>query len=288
MAGFWAAATSITFYFAALYGIRGILQKWWRLALILIFVSLGTLSGFRSMLIMLAFILAILFALEGLFRSSIFPVVLLCGALAFAALFAFSLQLPASVQRTLSFLPIKVNPGVKADADASVEWRLYMWRALIPQLPNYFWLGKGYAMNPTDLYLAQQAALRGRSDSRESVMLTGDYHNGPLSVYIPFGSMGSLALLCFLVTSLRALYFNAKYGVAELRNINRLLFAFFLGKSIFFFVVFGAIASDLFQFSGIIGLGVALNRGVAKAPAVASSRTGPLKRPFDQQALPAA
>jgi hypothetical protein len=288
MAGFWAAATSITFYFAALYGIRGILRKWWRLALILVFVGLGTLSGFRSMLLMLALILTLLFAVEGLFRSSIFPILLLCGALGFAALFAFSTQLPASIQRSLSFLPIKINPAVKADADASVEWRLYMWRALIPQLPDYFWLGKGYAINPTDMYLADQAALRGRADSRQTVMLVGDYHNGPLSVYIPFGFFGSLAFLFFLITSIRALYLNTQHGVAELRSINRFLFAFFLGKAIFFFAVFGSIHSDLYQFTGIIGLSIALNRGVAKAPAVSATRPVPMKRPFPQEALPAA
>jgi len=288
MAGFWAAATSITFYFAALYGIRGILQKWWRVLLIVIFVGLGTLSGFRSNLLMLALILAILFAVEGLFRSLIFPIVLVCGALVFAGLFTFSLQLPYSVQRTFSFLPIKINPGVRADADASVEWRLYMWRALVPHLPDYFWLGKGYAINPTDMYLAQQAGLRGRGDTRDAVIVTGDYHSGPLSVYIPFGFFGSLAFLCFLGTSLRALYLNSHHGVAELRNINRFLFAFFFGKAIFFFAVFGSIASDLYQFTGIIGLSVALNRGVARAPAGASTRPVPLKRPFGQQALPAA
>lgn len=288
MAGFWPAATAITFYFASLYGIRGILQKWWRLLLVVFVIGLGTLSGFRSLLLMIGLILAVLFAVEGLFRSSIFPILLLCGALGFAALFAFSLQLPASVQRTFSFLPIKINPGVRSDADASVEWRLYMWRALIPQLPNYFWLGKGYAINPTDMYLSQQAMLRGRTDSRETVMLMGDYHSGPLSVYIPFGFFGSLAFLCFLATSIRALYLNAKYGVAELRTINRFLFAFFCGRTIFFFLVFGSIASDCYQFTGIIGLSVALNRGVAKAPARASSRPVPLKRPFGEQALPAA
>jgi hypothetical protein len=203
-------------------------------------------------------------------------------------LVAFSLQLTRSVQRSLSFLPIKINPAVKADAEGSVEWRLYMWRALIPQLPNYFWLGKGYAINPTDMYLANQAALRGRADSRESVMLTGDYHSGPLSVYIPFGFFGSLAFLFFLAVSTRALYLNSKYGVAELRNINRFLFAFFLGKAICFFLVFGAIATDLYQFTGVVGLGVALNRGMAKAPALSATRPVPLKRPFGQQALPAA
>jgi hypothetical protein len=288
MAGFWAAATSLTFYFASVYGIRGILQKWWRLALIVVVIGLGTLSGFRSMLLMLAVVLVILFAVEGLFRSSIFPILLLCGALGFAALFAFSTQLPNSMQRTLSFLPIKVNPAVKVDAESSIEWRLYMWRVLVPQLPNYFWLGKGYAINPTDLYLAEQASLRKRTDSRETVMLVGDYHNGPLSVYIPFGFFGSLAFVCFLATSIRALYLNVKYGAAELRTINRFLFAYFLGRTIFFFAIFGAISSDLFQFTGVIGLGIALNRGVAKAPAAVSTRPVPLKSPFGQQALPAA
>ena len=132
---------------------------------------------------------------------------------------------------------------------------------------KYLWLGKGYSINPTDLYLTEQAVRRNRSPGYAGAILSGDYHSGPLSVCVPFGVFGSLVFLAFLVVSIRALYLNFRYGSEELRTINRFLFACFCGRTIFFFVAFGALAYDFFIFTGIVGLSVALNRGICRKPA---------------------
>ena len=43
------------------------------------------------------------------------------------------------------------------------------------------------------------------------------------------------------------------------RRINALLFAYFMGRAVFFFTIYGAVAHDLCVFTGILGLSVALN-----------------------------
>jgi hypothetical protein len=224
------------------------------------------LGGYRSLLLLVGAVFIILFVIEGLLRSPIFPALLLTMALAFAALVPVSSKLPLSVQRTLCFLPIKVDSMVRNDAEGSLQWRFHIWQALLPDLPKYIWLGKGYALNPTDMYLMEQAALRGRAASFEAALTNGDYHSGPLSTYVPLGSFGLLAFLIFLGASLRALYLNYRYGNEALKTINRGLFAYFLGNMIYFFFAFGALSSDLFKFTFSVGLSIALNNGICRKP----------------------
>lgn len=265
-AAVWPAAGAITNYLMAIYGVRGTLGKWWRLLLLLAALVIGTLAGFRSFLLLFAIVFIILFYMEGLLRSPLFPALVLISALSVLAVAPFASKLPRAMQRTLSVLPFDIDPGVRSEAQGSVEWRVDMWRAVLPDLPKYIWIGKGFAISPTDLYLAEQASLRGRSPSFATSMLAGDYHNGPLSVYVPFGSFGSLAFLFFLVTGLRAMLSNYRYGNSALNNINRFLYAFFLTKVIFFFTIFGSFYSDLPQLIGPLGLCIALNGGICRKP----------------------
>lgn len=266
IAGFSVAATSAGLYVLAVNGIRGIVRKWWKIGLLLLVLAAGMMGGYRSALIFILMILMLAFIAEGLLRSPLFPALLLAGGLAFAALIPIAPRLPFPVQRTLSFLPIQVNPIVQQDADASINWRLEMWRALTPEFPKYFWLGKGYAKNMTDLYLTEQAILRHRAPQYQQALLSGDYHSGPLSVYIPFGVFGCLALFIFIALSLRALWRNYKYGPEQLRVINRFLLVYFLGRTLFFLSVFGAFAYDFYLLTGVMGLSVALNGGVCRKP----------------------
>ena len=269
VAGFGFGACATGFYLLAIHGIRGLLHKWWRMLLLMVVLVLGALSGYRSLVLLFAIVFIVLFCAEGLLRSPVFPALLLVGALGFALLIPFSVKLPLPIQRSLSFLPIKTDVSVRFDAEGSLAWRLEVWRTVVNDIPKYLWLGKGYAISPTDLYLTQQAILRHRAPGYAGAILTGDYHSGPLSVCVPFGAFGSLAFLAFLAAGLRALYLNYRYGNEELRTINRFLFAFFLGRAIFFFVFFGALASDFSIFTGTVGLSVALNKGVCRKPALA-------------------
>jgi hypothetical protein len=102
----------------------------------------------------------------------------------------------------------------------------------------------------------------------ESFELVGDYHNGPLSVLLPFGMFGAIAFIWLLVAGVRVLYHNYKFGDPDYQNINTFLFGYFVAKVIFFMAVFGSLHSDLPMFLGLLGLSISLNGGVAK-PAVA-------------------
>ncbi len=70
-----------------------------------------------------------------------------------------------------------------------------MWKTLVPDIPKYFLLGKGYRIDPEDLYLADIANQLGLTDAFEVSRVAGDYHSGPLSVIISFGIFGVVSFL---------------------------------------------------------------------------------------------
>jgi hypothetical protein len=94
--------------------------------------------------------------------------------------------------------------------------------------------------------------------------MVSDFHNGPLSVIIPFGLPGVIGFLWFLAASWRVLYRNYRYGNPAYTKLNRFLLVYFISRIIFFFVVFGNLYSELAAYTGLIGLSISLNAGVAK------------------------
>src|ERR1041384_7819003 len=103
------------------------------------------------------------------------------------------------------------------------------------------------------MFLTEESMRRGFAPNYSQALIVGDYHNGALSLYVPFGSLGVLAFVAFLIAIIRASYLNYKYGDERLRTINRFLFAYLVARAIFFFVFFGAVNSDLPFFVGVIG-----------------------------------
>jgi hypothetical protein len=191
---------------------------------------------------------------------------LLAGVLGGALLIPFASKLPLSVQRSLSFLPLDIDPVARQSAQATVEWRLGMWTTLLPEVPKYFWLGKGYAIDPTDLYLTHQAMLQGLVQDYEEAIVTGDYHNGPLCLLIPFGIWGLVGFVWLLVAGGVVLYRNYHFSEASTRNLNIFLFSSFLARATFFFVGFGSLYTDLSIFLGLFGLSVAVNGVRSRQP----------------------
>jgi len=264
-----AAGTALLYFLVIRYGFRGLLDvgKPWRLIVSAALLGLSLLGGFRSSLLILGTLFVIQFYFEGLFRTRLAVGVLVAGLLAAAVVGPFAQHMPLSVQRSLSFLPLEVNPVARASAQASWEWRLDMWKILITQVPQYFWIGKGYAINPTDLYFAQESQRRGLARDYEGAVVAGDYHSGPLSILIPFGIWGVIGFLWFIVACIRVLYRQYLFSDEKLKNINTFLLSYFVTRVIFYFVGFGAFNSDLWLFTGLIGLSLAIN-GVPR-PAVA-------------------
>jgi hypothetical protein len=104
--------------------------------------------------------------------------------------------------------------------------------------------------------------------AQNGLALSSDYHNGMLSVILPFGIWGVLVTFWFLWAGLKALYRNWKYGDPSLRLINAFLFILFFIEAAEFASCFAglSLASELQSFVGNLGLSIALNNGVC-APA---------------------
>lgn len=259
------------YYLLLRFGVKGLLNptKPWRMLLLMLVLFLGLLGGYRSILIMCFLIFVIHFYLEKLHRTRLILVSGVVGVLLIAALFAFSTKLPLSVQRSLSVIPmLELSPLAKYDAHVTLEWRVQMWQLLLPEIPTYFWIGKGWSMNPTELYLLMEAAKRGLASGMDLTMASGSYHNGPLTLMLHLGIFGVIAFVWFIVAALRALYKNFRYGSQELRMFNTFLLAFFVMRLFYFLAFYGHFAEDLFIFTGIMGLSVSLNGGISKVPQV--------------------
>lgn len=276
-------ALGITYLMLLRYGVEGVLDltKVWRPLLCLALLFLSFFGGFRSMAINLLLTVAILFYLEGLLRSRFMPIVALLLVLGATLMLPFANHLPKSMQRTLTFLPIHLSQDVEDDAKGSTEWRTSMWSELVPDVPKYLLLGKGYNINTAELeqvdLVWQHPEYHGMVTPGEGAKLAGDYHNGPLSVIIPFGVFGAIGFIWFLVAGGRVLYRNYKFGDPALQRINRFLYAYYLMKVIMFFVIFGSLYSDFVGFTGLVGLSVALNGGLRR-PALAPAPSRPVNQ----------
>ncbi|EEF57251.1 O-antigen ligase family protein [Pedosphaera parvula] len=265
LGGLSGAGTGVLFLMLACYGLRGVfnLKKFWRPMIFMFFMVIGLFGGFRSMVIILGLVLGGLFYFEGFMRSRILPILILFLILGGTLTVSMVDKMPLSIQRSLSFLPIKIDPIAERDARASSDWRLQMWATVLPQVPKYLILGKGYSINASEMDQIQAGLSRG-GDSAEGAAMAGDYHNGPLSLIMPFGILGAGAFIWFLVASLRVLYQNFKNGDPSLQKINTFLYIYFFVKAIAFFLIFGSLYSDMIMFAGIVGFSIALNGGVCK------------------------
>ena len=273
--GFASACLAIALALMALYGIEGVLnlRKIWRP--ILFFVALvGTaFGGYRGLIVIIGLTVVLVFYFEGLLRSRLMPIAVM-GTVVFAGLIVcFSEQFPLPVQRCLAILPVKISPVARLSAETSSDWRIQMWKSLLPEIPQYLLLGKGLTFDANDMamYLTLGDDQAG-GDVGGGLNLASDYHNGPLSVIIPFGIWGVLGFLWFLGASARVLWKNYKYGDPDVHKINTLLWCYFLTKTIMFMFVFGGMYGDLVTFAGIVGFSISLNNGVAAKTAPVTDR----------------
>jgi len=255
-------------YMLARYGIRGMFlsRKPWRSMIFVCFFVLGLFGGFRGYLISCGLLFAIQFFLEGLHKTRLMPIFTVAGILGALALIPLAEHLPYTFQRALTFLPYKVSTAARMDAQASWDWRVNMWEGLLPQIPQYLLLGKGYTISPLDydFVMGPEAAVRTSFAQNEPLALSEDFHSGPISTVIPFGIWGCLAMLWFLAAGTWALYRNYRYSDPALQRVNTFLLAAFIAETLFFLFAFGDLSSDMVKFTGLLGLSVSFNGGVRR------------------------
>lgn len=279
------ACMAVACFVLARHGVRGLFalgERWsflpfrakgglavnhpWRILVFLFMIWVSLLGGYRSVAILLALTFLGQFYLEGLFRSQLLPALILILTLAFVVSLPMVNKLPISVQRSLSFLPIEIDPIARYSAESSSEWRLQIWRNVMPLIPQYLILGKGYAISPAEMQTMQSmSGFQGSGDSTQGATLAGDYHNGPLSVIIPLGVFGAVGFVWFLAAGYRVLLNNYRHGDSELRMPNTFLLAYFVARVIFFFTVFGSFYAEMVVFTGLVGLSVSINGGLREA-----------------------
>lgn len=297
MGGASLAAAATVFYILARHGIGGLFdysERWslspisfrgglgfnnpWRFGifLLMIWLSLST-GGYRGTLVMLGLTFLFQFYAEGLVRTHVLPVLLLMGVLAAALALPFVSQLPDNVQRTLSILPVDIDPAIRYGAQSTIDWRLDIWKRVLPTVPQYLLLGKGYAIDPAELSMLSDSFRRSAVDQSEAAILVGDYHNGPLSLIIPLGIFGVIGFLWFVWAGFRVVLNNLRHGDPELFRINCFLFAAFVAKVCFFIFIFGSFYSEFMLMTGLVGLSISINGGVAQPAPVTT-----WKPSFDQ------
>jgi hypothetical protein len=244
----------------------GILKK----TLVLLVFAGSLAGGYRTAFVLIVLTFFVLFWVEKLYRTKY--VLLVLGAFILCVpLSPFGDKLPASIQRSVSVVPfIHVSPEARNSAVTTSEWRLNMWKVLLPQVPQYLWLGKGFEANTSEFISTIMVQNRGGTGDSEAQMMAGDYHNGPLSVIIPFGIWGVIGWLWFFAAGVRALYLNYRHGSENFRTLNAFLLAHFIAKIIMFFFVFGSSYSDLAIFCGLLALSISVNGGILRPVAVAS------------------
>jgi hypothetical protein len=288
----WAAEAGF-FFMLARYGPRGIFLEGrvWRMVLFAVFSTLTFVGGFRSVILLCGAVFLIQFYLERMHKSRAFPIFLFAGLIGFTLLVPFASKLPFTFQRSLAFVPmLKLDPVPLRDAEISKQWRLQIWKDLLPTVPQHLLLGRGYAISKSDLEVASSEAFAYASDAA-AVDIVQNYHSGPFSVVIPFGIWGVIAVLWFWIACLRALWLNYRYGDPALRTVNIFLLSYYIAKIILFLVVFGGLYSDMYYFTSTIGLSVSLNGGIrrpVKAPVRVADRASdvPLGRPRFQPFYP--
>jgi hypothetical protein len=169
------------------------------------------LSGFRSVLLfaMVAFVLSAL--LRGQLRDLwMAGGVMLLAVVVLISLQGSVLQLPRTMQRALSWLPGDWDPVAVADAEGSSQWRFEMWGWAWNDdriLRDRTW-GQGFGLSLDDMNLIANSLVAGQGGAsmlggsdRENFMITGSFHNGPLSTIKYIGVVGLMLyypLMCYM------------------------------------------------------------------------------------------
>jgi hypothetical protein len=264
-------ASVLYLWMLARYGLRGIFLggKLWRPVLLIFFGFFGLMGGFRSTLFIMGFSFIFMFFSEKLYRTRMLGIFVLIGILGATLMVPLSDKLPLTFQRAMSFIPgLHVSTQAKAMADASTNWRIQMWTALLPQVPQHLLIGKGFAISPED-YNQMMTAGTGFTAvdaAGQGLALANDYHNGMLSVVLGFGVWGLIVLVWFMFAGVRVMYNNMRYGRAELYSFNAMLFVLFFYEMASYLCCFGglSISGDMVLLTGPLGMSIALNHGMCR------------------------
>jgi hypothetical protein len=242
--------------------------RWLGIGAILV---LGTsfLSGFRSsllILVMTGIVYAVMYKKEG--RMKRVMVLLFCTITVVVALIPIVRKLPLSAQRSLSIIPLyHVAPEAELDADSTATWRIEIWKLMLHNIPKYFWLGSGVAVNAAAAYSTNPYFLC----SPEGAYEYHNYHNGPLGILHDYGIFGLLTVLGFMISS--SLEFSRFRKIFVTGTFLHRFYMFFLAAYIAQILSFLIIFGDVFDSVAVLLFASVMLRGVIRTRLVQLSES---------------
>lgn len=202
--------------------------------LVLFSIGGAAYSGYRSHMAMVGLTYLVGVCYRGGIRQAVLSLVVGVLGIVILAFTNLIVPLPPNVQRALTFLPGTWEQRYKDDAKGSTEWRTELWMEALRSdryIHNKF-LGDGLGMSMDQLH--QMAAIAenrgtgitGFDPHRESILISGDYHSGPVQTIRVCGYVGLVVLLIgmFRVTV------HAHRQIERCRNTEWFPVALFIGN----------------------------------------------------------
>ena len=243
--------------------LRAALHPVWA-PLVLLTLAGAAFSGFRNQIALVGLTYLVGLCYRGAFRQVSKAVALGVVLLALLAVVNQTTPLPPNIQRALSFLPGTWEERYVKDASNSTEWRVEIWKAVLTNeryLTNK-WFGDGLGFTVKQLERMERGArTMGRSSGfdaqRESILINGDYHSGPLHTIRVIGFVG----LGILLLGFFRLAIHAHRQIRRCRDTEWFPVALFMGipliyGPIFWVFIFGAFAGG----ASMLFMGTALVR----------------------------
>jgi hypothetical protein len=243
-------------------------------AAMILSVSMAMLTGYRSLTISLGIIGVAYWMVrpnrQQRFGAGVAWMFAVIGV--WALLTVVMPHLPFAAQRSLAFLPgLSVDEAAWTSSTSTTTWRIEMWKILWQdEVPRYLWLGKGFAFRMEDLlgFIHKHGY--------ETMILSRNYHNGPLSMLIDLGVMG-LVVGSWLFWRLARFSWRRCFTVwnsPTLRALHNILTAMLVSRIVVFYLVVGDMRSTgveiLFLSAMIVGLAASDER-LSELKATASS-----------------
>jgi len=209
------------------------------------FVSIGitSISGHRTSIPTLILITAFFILLERKTQLHNVAVALIVCILILIPLLSYAKYFPFPMQRSLAWIPFaNVSHEAKQDAVATSKWRLKVWDlAIVELLPKYWLLGKGLSFNKwksINILIPENYAW---------ALETRNYHNGPLSVIITFGTPGLICFIFFLFFMIKRHYRLSRFYWKSnlLRHLHIVMLSFFITQVFVFLFIFGEVHISL-------------------------------------------
>ena len=227
--------------------VKALLDPFW--GSLLLFTVLGAAySGYRNAVVTVGSTYLVGLAYRGGFGYLMLAALGGTGAVAMLAAVNLMAPLPPNIQRSLTFLPGTWEQRYRDDAKGSSEWRYEIWQEVLTS-DKYIqnkWMGDGLGFS-SDAFRQSVAmadtngtGVSGFDVQRENILVSGDYHSGPVQTIRVIGYIG----LLFLLLAMARLAIHAHRQILRCRGTEWYPLALFTGIPLitypfFFAFVFG-------------------------------------------------